>query len=398
MAPPKAGEVRIKIVASGVCHTDAHLLNGVSFGKERFPLILGHEGAGIVESVGEGVTRFKPGDHVLPLYIAKCDKCVHCTQIGNNFCALNRIDDGYVMPDGTTRFSCRGKEVFHFFGTSTFSEYTVCMEYTLAKLSQQAPLEKVCLFACGVSTGYGAALKTACVRRGSRVAIWGLGAVGLSAVIGAREAGAAEIVVIDINEKKFDIARKLGATFCLNPTSASFNETVREKYALGFDFTIECVGKAALIEKAFQLTSAGGGVCTVIGVADSAEIKVNPVELLYAKTLKGSIFGGTQSSSFFFVFIKFPILNLKYIHIGWTVDDMASILDKFDSGSIVIDDLITHQLKLDEIQIAFELMHEGKRYYFVLNPLLLSFLNICILSNFFFYLIFQSIKSVIKMA
>lgn len=272
------------------------MIAGVSFGTEKFPLILGHEGAGVVESVGEGVTNFSPGDHVLPLYISQCNQCINCTQIKNNYCSMNRVDDGYEMLDGTTRFRCNGKVIYHFFGTSTFTEYTVCLASSIVKISPLAPLNSIGLFACGVSTGYGASLNTAGVRKGSSVAIWGMGTVGLSAVIGAKEAGAKEIIAIDINESKFALATKLGATLCLNPIGKldgkTFDEVVKERYPKGFDFTIECAGKSRTIEAAFNLTSAGGGVCVVIGVADSNEIKIDPISFVFTKTIKGSIFGG----------------------------------------------------------------------------------------------------------
>ncbi|CAB3999494.1 alcohol dehydrogenase class-3, partial [Paramuricea clavata] len=213
--PPKAKEVRIHLVATGVCHTDAFL--GLAPNGD-FPCILGHEGGGIVESVGEGVTSLKPGDHVIPCYTAQCRECKYCKSDKTNLCiAIREMSGKGLMPDGTTRFRCKGKQVFHFMGTSTFSEYTVLPEIAVAKISEAAPLEKVCLLGCGISTGYGAVVNTAKVEPGSTVGVWGLGAIGLAVIMGCKMVGASRIIGVDINPEKFAIGKEFGATECINP-------------------------------------------------------------------------------------------------------------------------------------------------------------------------------------
>ena len=252
VAPPQAGEVLVRIVASGVCHTDAFTLSGDD-PEGIFPAILGHEGGGIVEAVGEGVTSLEVGDHVIPLYTAECRTCKFCTSGKTNLCQSVRETQGKgLMPDGTTRFSYKGEPIYHYMGTSTFSEYTVVAEVSLAKVPKDAPLEKICLLGCGVTTGIGAVLNTAKVEEGATVAIFGLGGIGLAAIIGAKMAKASRIIAIDINPGKFDIARELGATDCVNPKDFDkpIQEVIVEMTDGGVDYSFECVGNVQLMRAA----------------------------------------------------------------------------------------------------------------------------------------------------
>ena len=256
VAPPKAGEVRVKIVATGVCHTDAFTLSGDD-PEGIFPAILGHEGGGIVESVGEGVTSVKVGDHVIPLYTAECRECKFCKSGKTNLCQAVRETQGKgLMPDGTSRFSQNGKPIFHYMGCSTFSEYTVLPEISLAKVNPEAPLEEVCLLGCGVTTGMGAVMNTAKVEEGATVAIFGLGGIGLSAVIGATMAKASRIIAIDINESKFDLAKQLGATDCINPKDYDkpIQEVIVELTDGGVDYSFECIGNVDVMRSALELS------------------------------------------------------------------------------------------------------------------------------------------------
>jgi len=267
--PPQAGEVRVRIVATGVCHTDAFTLSGED-PEGVFPCILGHEGGGIVESVGEGVTSVKVGDHVIPLYTPECGECKFCKSGKTNLCQKIRATQGKgLMPDGTTRFSKDGQPIYHYMGTSTFSEYTVLPEISIAKVDPAAPLEEVCLLGCGVTTGIGAVMNTAKVKEGESVAIFGLGGIGLSAVIGARLAKAGRIIAIDINESKFELARKLGATDCINPNDYDkpIQEVIVELTDGGVDFSFECIGNVDVMGQALQSCHKGWGECVIIGVA-----------------------------------------------------------------------------------------------------------------------------------
>ncbi|MCB1950593.1 MAG: S-(hydroxymethyl)glutathione dehydrogenase/class III alcohol dehydrogenase [Rhodocyclaceae bacterium] len=340
VAPPKAGEVRVRIVASGVCHTDAFTLSGDD-PEGIFPAILGHEGGGIVESVGEGVTSLAVGDHVIPLYTAECRECKFCKSGKTNLCQAVRATQGKgLMPDGTTRFSYQGKPIYHYMGTSTFSEYTVVPEISLAKIPKEAPLEKVCLLGCGVTTGIGAVLNTAKVEAGATVAIFGLGGIGLAAIIGATMAKAGRIIAVDINPAKFEIARSLGATDCVNPKDfdTPIQDVIVEMTDGGVDYSFECVGNVKLMRAALECCHKGWGESTIIGVAGAGqEISTRPFQLVTGRVWRGSAFGGVRGRT-----------------------ELPGYVARAQRGEIPLDTFITHTMGLDEINTAFELMHEGK--------------------------------------
>ncbi|MGH8485623.1 MAG: S-(hydroxymethyl)glutathione dehydrogenase/class III alcohol dehydrogenase, partial [Pseudomonas sp.] len=300
VAMPKAGEVLVRIVATSVCHTDAYTLSGAD-PEGVFPAVLGHEGAGIVEEVGEGVTSLKVGDHVIPLYTAECGKCKFCLSGKTNLCSSVRATQGKgLMPDGTTRFSLDGKPLFHYMGTSTFSEYTVLPEVSLAKVSKEAPLDKICLLGCGVTTGIGAVLNTAKVKPGDTVAIFGLGGIGLSAVIGAVKAKASRIIAVDINPAKFEIARQLGATDCINPKEYDrpIQEVIVDLTDGGVDFSFECIGNVQLMRAALECCHKGWGESVIIGVAGAGqEISTRPFQLVTGRKWMGTAFGGVKGRS-----------------------------------------------------------------------------------------------------
>ena len=338
--PPRAGEVLVRIVATGVCHTDAYTLSGQD-SEGVFPCILGHEGGGIVEAVGEGVTSLAVGDHVIPLYTAECGSCKFCTSGKTNLCSAVRETQGKgLMPDGTTRFSYQGQPVYHYMGCSTFSEYTVLPEVSLAKIPKEAPLEKVCLLGCGVTTGIGAVLNTAKVEEGATVAIFGLGGIGLAAIIGAKMAKASRIIAIDINPAKFAIARELGATDCINPQEHEqpIQQVVVEMTDGGVDYSFECVGNVQLMRAGLECCHKGWGESTIIGVAPAgAEISTRPFQLVTGRVWRGSAFGGVKGRT-----------------------ELPGYVEKAQRGEIPLDTFITHNLPLDAINEAFELMHEGK--------------------------------------
>ncbi|MGL5320631.1 MAG: S-(hydroxymethyl)glutathione dehydrogenase/class III alcohol dehydrogenase, partial [Aeromonas veronii] len=338
--PPQAGEVRVRIVATGVCHTDAFTLSGED-PEGVFPCILGHEGGGIVESVGEGVTSVKVGDHVIPLYTPECGECKFCKSGKTNLCQKIRATQGKgLMPDGTTRFSKDGQPIYHYMGTSTFSEYTVLPEISIAKVDPAAPLEEVCLLGCGVTTGIGAVMNTAKVKEGESVAIFGLGGIGLSAVIGARLAKAGRIIAIDINESKFELARKLGATDCINPNDYDkpIQEVIVELTDGGVDFSFECIGNVKVMRAALECCHKGWGESVIIGVAGAGqEISTRPFQLVTGRVWRGSAFGGVRGRS-----------------------ELPSYVQRYMQGEFKLDDFITHTMGLEQINEAFELMHEGK--------------------------------------
>lgn len=339
--PPKAGEVRIKITATGVCHTDAYTLGGED-SEAVFPVILGHEGAGVVESVGEGVTSVAPGDHVIPLYTPQCKNCEYCRSPKTNLCVKIRATQGKgLMPDGTTRFSINGQRLYHYMGCSTFSEYTVVADISVAKINPSAPLDKIGLIGCGISTGYGAALVTAKVEKGSTVGVWGLGAVGLAVIMGAKAAGAKEIVGIDINPSKFKTAIEFGATQCVNPNDfpdKPFQQTLIEKFDGGFDYTFECIGNVNTMRCALEASHRGWGVSVIIGVAGAGkEIATRPFQLVTGRTWKGTAFGGWKS-----------------------VDQVPELVEKYLTKELKVDEFITHTMPLAEINKAFDLMHSGE--------------------------------------
>ncbi|MFG0832808.1 S-(hydroxymethyl)glutathione dehydrogenase/class III alcohol dehydrogenase [Aeromonas bivalvium] len=337
---PQAGEVRVRIVATGVCHTDAFTLSGED-PEGVFPCILGHEGGGIVESVGEGVTSVKVGDHVIPLYTPECGECKFCKSGKTNLCQKIRTTQGKgLMPDGTTRFSKDGQPIYHYMGTSTFSEYTVLPEISIAKVDPAAPLEEVCLLGCGVTTGIGAVMNTAKVKEGESVAIFGLGGIGLSAVIGARLAKAGRIIAIDINESKFELARKLGATDCINPNDYDkpIQEVIVEMTDGGVDFSFECIGNVKVMRAALECCHKGWGESVIIGVAGAGqEISTRPFQLVTGRVWRGSAFGGVRGRS-----------------------ELPSYVQRYMQGEFKLDDFITHTMGLEQINEAFDLMHEGK--------------------------------------
>ncbi|AXB04894.1 S-(hydroxymethyl)glutathione dehydrogenase/class III alcohol dehydrogenase [Aeromonas caviae] len=338
--PPQAGEVRVRIVATGVCHTDAFTLSGED-PEGVFPCILGHEGGGIVESVGEGVTSVKVGDHVIPLYTPECGECKFCKSGKTNLCQKIRATQGKgLMPDGTTRFSKDGQPIYHYMGTSTFSEYTVLPEISIAKVDPAAPLEEVCLLGCGVTTGIGAVMNTAKVKEGESVAIFGLGGIGLSAIIGARLAKAGRIIAIDINESKFELARKLGATDCINPNTFDkpIQEVIVEMTDGGVDFSFECIGNVKVMRAALECCHKGWGESVIIGVAGAGqEISTRPFQLVTGRVWRGSAFGGVRGRS-----------------------ELPSYVQRYMQGEFKLDDFITHTMPLEQINEAFDLMHEGK--------------------------------------
>ncbi|WP_276486971.1 S-(hydroxymethyl)glutathione dehydrogenase/class III alcohol dehydrogenase [Ectopseudomonas mendocina] len=338
--PPKAGEVLVRIVATGVCHTDAYTLSGAD-SEGVFPAILGHEGGGIVEAVGEGVTSVQVGDHVIPLYTAECRECKFCLSGKTNLCQKVRATQGKgLMPDGTTRFSYNGQPIYHYMGCSTFSEYTVLPEISLAKIPKEAPLEKVCLLGCGVTTGIGAVLNTAKVEEGATVAIFGLGGIGLAAIIGAKMAKASRIIAIDINPSKFDVARELGATDFVNPKEHDkpIQDVIVEMTDGGVDYSFECVGNVDLMRAALECCHKGWGESTIIGVAPAgAEISTRPFQLVTGRVWRGSAFGGVKGRT-----------------------ELPSYVEKSQSGEIPLDTFITHTMGLEQINDGFDLMHEGK--------------------------------------
>ena len=297
VAPPKKGEVLIKITHTGVCHTDAFTLSGDD-PEGVFPAVLGHEGGGIVVEVGEGVTSLKPGDHVIPLYTAECGECKFCKSGKTNLCQAVRATQGKgLMPDGTTRFSYNGEPVYHYMGTSTFSEYTVCAEISLAKVNPQAPLDKVCLLGCGVTTGIGAVHNTAKVKEGDTVAVFGLGGIGLAVIQGAVQAKAGRIIAVDTNPEKFRLAGEMGATDFVNPKDHEkpIQDVIVEMTDGGVDFSFECIGNVNVMRSALECCHKGWGESIIIGVAGAGqEIKTRPFQLVTGRVWRGSAFGGVK--------------------------------------------------------------------------------------------------------
>ncbi len=338
--PPQAGEVRIRILATGVCHTDAFTLSGDD-PEGIFPCVLGHEGGGVVESIGEGVTSVKVGDHVIPLYTPECGECKFCLSGKTNLCQKIRETQGQgLMPDGTTRFFKDGQPIYHYMGCSTFSEYTVLPEISLAKVNKDAPLDEVCLLGCGVTTGMGAVMNTAKVEEGDTVAIFGIGGIGLAAIIGATMAKASRIIAIDINESKFELAKKLGATECINPKDYDkpIQEVIVELTDGGVDYSFECIGNVDVMRSALECCHKGWGESVIIGVAGAGqEISTRPFQLVTGRVWRGTAFGGVKGRS-----------------------ELPEIVERYLAGEFKLNDFITHTMGLDEINDAFDLMHEGK--------------------------------------
>lgn len=337
---PKKGEVLVRIVATGVCHTDAFTLSGED-PEGVFPSILGHEGGGIVEMVGEGVTSVEVGDHVIPLYTAECGECKFCKSGKTNLCQAVRATQGKgLMPDGTSRFSKDGEPIYHYMGCSTFSEFTVLPEISLAKVNKSAPLEEVCLLGCGVTTGMGAVLNTAKVQEGDTVAIFGLGGIGLSAIIGARMASAGRIIGIDINESKFDLAKQLGATDVVNPKhfDKPIQEVIVDMTDGGVDYSFECIGNVNVMRSALECCHKGWGESVIIGVAGAGqEISTRPFQLVTGRVWRGTAFGGVKGRS-----------------------QLPGIVEQYLNGEFGLQEFITHTMGLEDINDAFDLMHKGE--------------------------------------
>ena len=337
---PKTGEVLVEIKATGICHTDEFTLSGAD-PEGLFPAILGHEGAGVVVDVGEGVTSVRKGDHVIPLYTPECRQCEYCTSGKTNLCQAIRETQGQgIMPDGTSRFSIGNKRLFHYMGTSTFANHTVVPEIAVAKIREDAPFDKVCYIGCGVTTGIGAVINTAKVQPGDNVVVFGLGGIGLNVVQGARIAGADMIVGVDINPTRESLAEKFGLTHFVNPNEVE-GDLVAYLVALtggGADFSFECVGNVDLMRAALECCHKGWGESIIIGVAGAGqEISTRPFQLVTGRVWRGTAFGGAKGRT-----------------------DVPKIVDWYMDGKINIDDLITHKMPLNKINQAFDLMHAGK--------------------------------------
>ncbi len=337
---PGKDEVLLRLVASGVCHTDSYTLSGKD-PEGIFPAIMGHEGGAVVEEVGMGVTSVKPGDHVIPLYTPECGQCRFCRSSKTNLCQAIRLTQGKgLMPDGTSRFSAKGKTVYHYMGTSTFSEYTVLPEIAVVAVNQAAPLDKVCLLGCGITTGIGAVLNTAKVEPGSTVAVFGLGGIGLSVIQGAVIAKAGRIIAIDINAKKFEMARLLGATDLINPNDhdGPVQQVIIELTDGGVDYSFECIGNVSVMRSALECCHKGWGESIIIGVAGAGqEISTRPFQLVTGRVWRGTAFGGVKGRS-----------------------QLPGYVERYLRGEIKVDEMITHTMPLEEINCAFDLMHEGQ--------------------------------------
>jgi S-(hydroxymethyl)glutathione dehydrogenase/alcohol dehydrogenase len=337
---PKAGEVMVKLVATGVCHTDAFTLSGDD-PEGVFPAILGHEGAGVVVEVGPGITSVAVGDHVIPLYTPECGRCKFCLSGKTNLCVAIRATQGRgLMPDETSRFSLGGKTIYHFMGTSTFSEYTVLPEIAVAKVNKAAPLDKVCLLGCGITTGIGAVLNTAKVQPGSTVAVFGLGGVGLSVIQGAVLAQASRIIAVDINPDKFEMAKQLGATDCINPKDYPdpIQQVIIDLTDGGVDYSFEAIGLTQTMRAALECCHRGWGESTIIGVAGAGqEITTRPFQLVTGRVWRGSAFGGVKGRT-----------------------ELPGYVERYMKGEIKIDEFVTHTMPLDDINRAFDLMKSGE--------------------------------------
>ena len=336
---PRAGEVLVEMKATGVCHTDAFTLSGDD-PEGAFPAILGHEGAGVVVEIGEGVTSVEVGDHVIPLYTPECRECDYCLHPKTNLCQKIRETQGSgLMPDGTSRFSINGEPILHYMGCSTFSNYSVMPEIAVAKVCKDADFEKICYIGCGVTTGVGAVVFDAKVEPGSNVVVFGLGGIGLNVIQGARMVGANKIIGIDINNSRVDIAKQFGMTDFINPTECDdLMEAILDLTNGGADYSFECIGNVNTMRQALECCHKGWGESIIIGVAGAGqEISTRPFQLVTGRVWRGSAFGGARGRT-----------------------DVPKIVDWYMDGKINIDDLITHTMPLEDINNAFDLMHEGK--------------------------------------
>ncbi|CAM6104737.1 unnamed protein product [Calypogeia fissa] len=348
VAPPQAGEVRVKITHTALCHTDAYTLDGHD-PEGLFPCILGHEAAGIVESVGEGVTEVQPGDHVIPCYQAECRECKFCKSGKTNLCGKVRSATGVgvMLSDRKSRFTVNGKPIYHFMGTSTFSEYTVVHDVSVAKVNPKAPLDKVCLLGCGIPTGLGAVWNTAKVEAGATVAIFGLGSVGLAVAEGAKAAGASEVIGIDIDANKFAIAKDFGVTKFINPKDHEqpIQQVIVDMTDGGVDYSFECIGNVNVMRSALECCHKGWGTSVIVGVAAAGkEISTRPFQLVTGRVWKGTAFGGFKSRS-----------------------QVPELVEKYLKKEIKVDEYITHNLPFAEINTAFDLLHAGKCLRVVLH-------------------------------
>ncbi len=336
---PRAGEVLVEIKATGICHTDAFTLSGDD-PEGLFPAILGHEGAGVVVEVGEGVKSVAPGDHVIPLYTPECRECDFCLHPKTNLCQSIRETQGQgLMPDGSSRFSLNGKPIFHYMGCSTFANYTVLPEIAVAKVRKDAPFDKICYIGCGVTTGVGAVAFDAKVEPGSTVVVFGLGGIGLNVIQGARMVGADQIVGVDLNESKKALAEQFGMTDFINPKDVDdVVSAIIDVTGGGADYSFECIGNVTTMRQALECCHKGWGESVIIGVAGAGqEISTRPFQLVTGRVWRGTAFGGARGRT-----------------------DVPKIVDWYMDGKINIDDLITHTMPLDKINDAFDLMHEGK--------------------------------------
>ncbi|QRW01787.1 alcohol dehydrogenase [Ceratobasidium sp. AG-Ba] len=343
VAPPKAGEVRIKILYTGICHTDEYTRSGKD-SEGAFPVILGHEGGGIVESVGEGVTNVKPGDHVIPLYTAECRECKFCKSGKTNLCGRVRATQGQgLMPDGTTRFKARGQDVYHFMGTSTFSQYTVVSQFSVVAINEKAPLETACLLGCGITTAWGAVTKLPGIE-GSNVAVFGCGCIGLGCINAARVMKASRIIAIDTNPKKEAWAKKFGGESVefVNPKELPEGKRLQDHLIEmtdgGLDFTFDATGNVDVMRVALEASHKGWGVSTIIGVAPAGhEISTRPFQLVTGRTWRGSAFGGVKGRT-----------------------ELPGIVEDYLAGKIFVNEYVTHHRTLKDIQNGFDDMHEGE--------------------------------------
>ncbi len=340
LAGPREGEVLVEIKATGICHTDEYTLSGAD-PEGLFPAILGHEGAGVVVDVGKNVTSLKKGDHVIPLYTPECRQCEYCLSRKTNLCVAIRATQGKgVMPDGSSRFSCEGEPVFHYMGTSTFSNFTVLPEIALAKIRPDAPFDKVCYIGCGVTTGLGAVMNTAKVEAGARCVVFGLGGIGLNVIQGLRMVGAEMIVGVDLNPRRKEMAERFGMTHFVNPSEVEGDLVpyIVDLTKGGADYSFECIGNTKVMRQALECSHRGWGKSIIIGVAGAGqEIATRPFQLVTGRTWMGTAFGGARGRT-----------------------DVPRIVDWYMDGKINIDDLITHVLPFEQINDGFELMRRGE--------------------------------------